>query len=134
MIFMDKWGPAQVSQDVSGQIFLAKNLKMMYLKTAGPLKNVIVLNYSKKVIFSENRQNRRFWGSGPPSLDTPQNRKIDKIGQNNRNFMSNHKNDQNSRKYGISSRFADFRVKNALIRPISLFVYYNSSDHWAKNF
>ena len=71
MIFMDKWGPAQVSQDVSGQFFLAKNLKMMYLKTAGPLKNVIVLNYSKKVIFSENRQNRRFRGSGPPSLDTP---------------------------------------------------------------
>ena len=134
MIFMDKWGPAQVSQDVSGQIFLAKNLKMMYLKTTGPIKNVIVLNCSKKVIFSENRQNRRFWGSGPPSLDTPQNRKIDKTGQNNRNFMSNHKNGQNSRKYGISSRFADFRVKNALIRPISLFVYYNSSDHWAKIF
>ena len=106
----------------------------MYLKTTGPLKNVIVLNCSKKVIFSENWQNRRFWGSGPPSLDTPQNRKIDKTGQNNRNFMSNHKNGQNSRKYGISSRFADFRVKNALIRPISLFVYYNSSDHWAKFF
>ena len=74
---MDK---AQVSQDVSGH-FLAKNLKIMYLKTTGPLKNVILLNCSIKVIFSENLQNRRFRGSGPPSLDTPQNRKIDKTGQ-----------------------------------------------------
>ena len=84
-------------QDVSGQIFLAKNLQMMYLKTTGPVKNVIVLNYSKKVIFSENRQNRRFGRSGPPSLDTPQNQKIDKTGQNSRYFMLNHKKGQKQR-------------------------------------
>ena len=90
-IFFDKCVPAHVSQDMSAQLILVKNLKIMYLKTTGPLKNVILLNCSIKVIFSENLQNRRFRGSGPPSLDTPQNRKIDKIGQNNRNFMSNHK-------------------------------------------
>ena len=80
------------------------------------------------------QKNRRFRGPAHLAWTPPKIKKLTKPAKTIEILCSITKTVKNSRKYGISCRFAEFRVKNALIRPIYLFVYYNSSDHWAKKF
>ena len=80
------------------------------------------------------RKNDDFGGPAHLAWTPPKIEKLTKPAKTIEILCSIIKKVKNSGKYGILSRFADFRVKNALIRPISLFVYYNSSDHWAKFF
>ena len=51
-----------MSQDVSRQNFSTKNLELVYLKTAGYLKSLIVLNYSKKSVLVKMAKIDEFGG------------------------------------------------------------------------